>query len=132
MNRLLEAGYWRYKYTICASGIAAATVIHDGEQLVGLYFGIWKLNVVSLEESRPDTLWVKPEDSGKLAFALNNFVGLQDKIQMVDNILRCITCDPCPETNSRKVCGLCRKGSTNWRISMIFRCWQIWSKVMLR
>ena len=56
LNRLLEAGYWRYKYTGCASGMASATVIHDGEELVGLYFGIWKLNAVGLEESRPDTL----------------------------------------------------------------------------
>ena len=87
MNRLLEAGYWRYKYMDCASGMAAASVIHDGEELVGLYFGIWKLNSVSLEESRQDTLWVKPEASGKLAFSLTNFLGLQDKIQIVDNIL---------------------------------------------
>ena len=67
--------------------MAAATVIQDGEELVGLYFGIWKLNAVSLEESRPDTLCVKLEDSGKVALALNNFLGLQVKIQMVDNIL---------------------------------------------
>ena len=67
--------------------MAVATVIHDGEELVGLYFGIWKLNAVSLEQTRPDTLWVKPKDSGKLAFALNNFLGLQDKIQMEDTIL---------------------------------------------
>ena len=87
MNRLLEAGYWRYKYTGYASGMASATVIHDGEELVGLYFGIWKLNAVGLEESRPDTVWVKPEDSGKLAFALNNFLGLQGKIRRADSIL---------------------------------------------
>ena len=42
---------------------------------------------MSLEESRPYTLWVKPEDSGNLAFTLNNFLGLQDKIQMEDTIL---------------------------------------------
>ena len=67
--------------------MAAATVIDDDEELVGLYFRIWKLNAVSLEEGRPDTLWVKPEDSGKLVFALNNFLGLEDKIQMDDTIL---------------------------------------------
>ena len=87
MNRLLEAGYGCYKYLGCISGMAGVIVIHDGEELVGLYFGSWQPNAGSLEESRPDTLWVKLEDSGKLALALNNFLGLQDKIQMVDTIL---------------------------------------------
>ena len=87
MNRLLEAGYGCYKHLGCFGGMDAVSVIHNGEALVGLYFGSWQLNAGSLEESRPDTLWVKLEDSGKLAFALNNFLGLQDKIQMKDTIL---------------------------------------------
>ena len=67
--------------------MAAVSVIHDGEELVGLYFGSCQLNTGSLKDSSPDTLWVKLEDSAKLAFALNNFLGLQDKIQMEDTIL---------------------------------------------
>jgi malate synthase len=86
LNRLLESGDTCYKYMGCASGLAAASVIHGGEGLVGPYCGGWQLNAMGLEESRPDTLWVKPEDPGNLAFVLNNFLGLQDKIQMVDTI----------------------------------------------
>ena len=67
--------------------MAAASVIHVGEELVGLYFESWPVNAQALEESRPDTLWVEPEDSVNLAFVLNNFLGPQDKIQMVDTIL---------------------------------------------
>ena len=83
-NRPLGTGYRCYEYMGCTSGMAAASVIHDGEELVGLYFGSWQLNAVSLEESRPDTPWVRPEDFGKVGFALNNCLGLQDKIQMGD------------------------------------------------
>jgi len=82
---LLESGTC-YKYMGCASGLAAAAVVHGGNGLVGPYCGGWQLNAMGLEESRPDTLWVKPEDPGNLAMKLNNFLGLQDKIQMVDTI----------------------------------------------
>ena len=87
LNRLLEAGYGCSKYFDCISGMAAVSVVQDGEDLVDLYFGSWQLNALDLEESRGDTLWVRLEDSGKLAFALNNFLGLQGKIQRGDTIL---------------------------------------------
>nr|BAC06572.1 malate synthase-isocitrate lyase [Euglena gracilis] len=85
LNRLLQSGTC-YKYMGCASGLAAAAVVHGGQGLVGPYCGGWQINAMGLEESRPDTLWVKPEDPGNLALKLNNFLGLQDKIQMVDTI----------------------------------------------
>lgn len=85
LNRLLASGQC-YKFMGCASGLAAAAVVHGGGGLVGPYVGGWQINAMGLEESRPDTLWVKPEDPGKLARVLNNFLGLQDKIQMVDTI----------------------------------------------
>jgi len=85
LNRLLDTNTC-YKYMGCASGLAAAAVVHGGSGLVGPYVGGWQINAMALEESRPDTLWVKPEDPGNLAMVLNNFLGLQDRIQMVDTI----------------------------------------------
>eukprot|EP00668_Euglena_longa_P048490 GGOE01065558.1.p1 GENE.GGOE01065558.1~~GGOE01065558.1.p1 ORF type:complete len:1183 (-),score=278.76 GGOE01065558.1:245-3328(-) len=85
LNRLLSSGT-PYKFCGCASGLAAAAVVQGGGGFVGPYCGGWQINAMGLEESRPDTLWVKPEDPGNLAKILNNFLGLQDKIQMVDCI----------------------------------------------
>ena len=56
LNRLLESGDTCYKYMGCASGLAAASVIHGGEGLVGPYCGGWQLKAMGLQESRPDTL----------------------------------------------------------------------------
>ena len=56
LNRLVESGDTCYKYMGCASGLAAGSVIHGGEGLVGPYCGGWQLNAMGLEESRPDTL----------------------------------------------------------------------------
>ncbi len=80
LNRLLESGTC-YKYMGCASGLAAAAVVHGGNGLVGPYCGGWQLNAMGLEESRPDTLWVKPEDPGNLAMVLNNFLGVLCQIR---------------------------------------------------
>jgi isocitrate lyase len=67
-----------------ASGVAAANGVTGGDGRVGPYCGGWQINAMGLEDTRPDTLWVKPEDPGKLAYVLNNFIRTQDKILTID------------------------------------------------
>ena len=44
LNRLIESGDTCHKYMGCTSGLAAGSVIHGGEGLVGPYCAGWQLN----------------------------------------------------------------------------------------
>ena len=83
LTEFVNAGGY-YKFMGTADGVACVNTVAGGRNNVGPYIGGWQINAMGLKTTRPDTLWVGPDDPAKLGQVLNNFMATAAQVQRTD------------------------------------------------